>query len=63
MYNVTFEERPFVKRINGTAVVSLPWRAQCAHASGVEDKGEMPLKTPSSLRVKGPLVLYDFNQN
>jgi hypothetical protein len=63
MYNVTFGERSFVKIINGTAMVSLPRRTQCAHVSVVGDKREMLLKTHFSLRVKGPLVSYDFNQH
>jgi hypothetical protein len=63
MYNVTFEEPSSVKLINGIAMVSRPWQPQRAHVSGVGDKSEMLLKTYFSLRVKGPLLLYDFNQN
>jgi hypothetical protein len=44
-------------------MVSLPWQPQCAHVSGEGDKSEMLLKTHFSLRVKGSLLLYDFNQN
>jgi hypothetical protein len=34
-----------VKLINGTVMVSLPWRTQYAHVSGVGDKREMLLKS------------------